>query len=264
MGLRDLRTRRERAAPGGVPPRLQRLAGDQRGVVAIFAITFSAIFLAVAVAIDYARTQTEVVRGQNALDATVLAASHRPGGPTRMPPAAKMPMLFQGEHDQAQGRGRPEGRGDGRRSGRGRRSGQGNMLTSLLKAVGIKTIGLGFSATVKKGRSRVEVALVLDNSGSMAGQPISDLRPGTSRACFSATRAPTKSRSASCPSPVPSTLARPIKARPGSIAAGVAGALRKLRRTAYASAVRRAGHELGRLRRVPAPTRVLKRSHRTS
>jgi Flp pilus assembly protein TadG len=61
---------------------LQRLAGDERGVVAaIFAITFSAIFLAVAVAIDDARTQTEVVREQNAPDAAALAASHRLGLP---------------------------------------------------------------------------------------------------------------------------------------------------------------------------------------
>jgi len=82
MSLRDLRTQAERAAlgPEGAPPRLQRLAGDERGVVAvIFAITFSAIFLAVAVVIDYARTQTEVVRVQNALDAAALAGSHRLG-----------------------------------------------------------------------------------------------------------------------------------------------------------------------------------------
>lgn len=56
---------------------------------------------------------------------------------------------------------------------------KGNMLTSLLKAVGIKTSGFGSSATVKQGPGTVEVALVLDNSGSMAGQPISDrLRRG--------------------------------------------------------------------------------------
>jgi Mg-chelatase subunit ChlD len=52
---------------------------------------------------------------------------------------------------------------------------KGNMLTSLLKAVGIQTSGFGSSATGKTGRGTVEVALVLDNSGSMAGQPISDL-----------------------------------------------------------------------------------------
>ena len=40
------------------------------------------------------------------------------------------------------------------------------MLTSLLKAVG---------GSVKKGRGTREVALVLNNSGSMAGQPLADL-----------------------------------------------------------------------------------------
>jgi Flp pilus assembly protein TadG len=50
-------------------------------MAAIFAIAASAIFLAVAVTIDYARTQTEVVREQNALDAAALAASHRLGLP---------------------------------------------------------------------------------------------------------------------------------------------------------------------------------------
>jgi Flp pilus assembly protein TadG len=92
MNSRDLRTRGARAGrgPGGVPPRLQRLAGDQRGVVAAsFAITASAIFLAVAVTIDYARTQTEVVGEHNALAAAALAASRCP---TRMPPAPKMPI----------------------------------------------------------------------------------------------------------------------------------------------------------------------------
>ncbi|RPI38767.1 MAG: VWA domain-containing protein [Hyphomicrobiaceae bacterium] len=37
-------------------------------------------------------------------------------------------------------------------------------------------MGFASSATVAKGNGSVEVALVLDNSGSMAGQPIADLR----------------------------------------------------------------------------------------
>ena len=52
----------------------------------------------------------------------------------------------------------------------------GTMLASLLKAVGIKHIGFNNQATVRKGKGTVEVALVLDNSGSMGGQPIADLR----------------------------------------------------------------------------------------
>ena len=53
---------------------------------------------------------------------------------------------------------------------------KGNMLTSLLKAVGINEIGFKANSTVKRGKGTVEVALVLDNSGSMAGTYIADLR----------------------------------------------------------------------------------------
>ncbi len=50
------------------------------------------------------------------------------------------------------------------------------MLTSLLKAVGIHDIAFKAGSTVRRGRGTVEVALVLDNSGSMAGTYIADLR----------------------------------------------------------------------------------------
>ena len=65
--------RRARPGPG-------RLLRDETGAVAVIvALTFSAIFLAVAVAIDFARSQTEGARGANAVAAAALAASQRPG-----------------------------------------------------------------------------------------------------------------------------------------------------------------------------------------
>ena len=151
---------------------------DDRGAVAvIFIITLSAILLAVAVAIDFARTQTEVVRPQHALDGAALAGSHRLGLPDQ----------------DAAGRRDAESHfkvnsikpGDvgvltdvvlAADKGEVLATAKGNMLTSVLKAVGIKAIGFASSATVGKGNGSVEVALVLDNSGSMAGQPIADLR----------------------------------------------------------------------------------------
>ena len=153
-------------------------AADERGVVAvIFAITFCAVFLTVAVAIDYARTATEYLRVQNAVDSAALAASHRLGLPdqdTQGPADANAyfkantakhrhvgvldSVVLDGEKGEVQAKA------------------NGNMLTSLLKAVGIKQIGFNNQATVKKGKGTVEVALVLDNSGSMGGQPIADLR----------------------------------------------------------------------------------------
>jgi Flp pilus assembly protein TadG len=145
-------------------------------VAMIFAITFSALFLAVAVAIDYARTQTEVVRLQNAFDAAALAASHRLGLPDQDATGRQdADAYFKVNTTKHKGVGVLNGVVMDADQGEVVATAKGNMLTSLLKAVGIKTIGLGTSTTVKPGRGTVEVALVLDNSGSMVGQPISDL-----------------------------------------------------------------------------------------
>jgi Flp pilus assembly protein TadG len=179
MSLRDKSAPGAHAAldPDGAPPRLRRLAGDEKGVVAvIFAITFSAIFLAVAVAIDYARTQTEVVRVQNAVDAAALAASHRLGLPDQdVTGRQDADAYFKVNTSKHKDVGVLKGVVMDADKGEVIATAKGNMLTSLLKAVGIKNIGFGSSATVKKGKGTVEVALVLDNSGSMAGQPLNDL-----------------------------------------------------------------------------------------
>ncbi len=51
----------------------------------------------------------------------------------------------------------------------------GTVVSSLLNAVGITSLDVRVASRVVKGDGNVEVALVLDNSGSMAGQPIADL-----------------------------------------------------------------------------------------
>lgn len=156
----------------------QRFAGDERGVVAvIFAIAFAGFFLMAAIAIDFGRTETEHMRMQNALDSAALAASHSLGLPdqdTAGPRAADaffkantikhadVGALSQVTLDSDKGEVLAKARG--------------SLLTSLLKAVGIHQIALGSSTTVRKGKGTIEVALVLDNSGSMAGTPVADLR----------------------------------------------------------------------------------------
>jgi len=153
-------------------------AADERGVVAvIFAITFCAVFLTVAVAIDYARTATEYMRVQNAVDSAALTASHRLGLPdqdTQGPADAN--AYFKANTAKHRHVGVLDSVVLDSEKGEVQAKAHGNMLTSLLKAVGIKQIGFNNQATVKKGRGSVEVALVLDNSGSMGGQPIADLR----------------------------------------------------------------------------------------
>src|ERR1700741_1199771 len=72
---------------------VQSFQRDERGVVAaMFAIVFASVFLMAAIAIDYGRTEAELVRGQNAVDSAALAASHRlrpPGQGTPGPQKAE-------------------------------------------------------------------------------------------------------------------------------------------------------------------------------
>ncbi|HJZ43083.1 MAG TPA: pilus assembly protein TadG-related protein [Hyphomicrobiaceae bacterium] len=161
--------------------RASQFGTDERGVVAmIFAITFCAIFLAVAVAIDFARTETEYVRVQNATDAAALAASHRLGLPDEQTSGpAYASAYFEANTIKHKDVGTLNSVSLDADKGEVQAKARGNMLTSLLKAVGIKEIGFGVGALVKKGKGTIEVALVLDNSGSMAGQPIVDLRTAT-------------------------------------------------------------------------------------
>jgi Mg-chelatase subunit ChlD len=158
--------------------RLVDLACDDRGAIAvIFTIAVCAIFLGVAVAIDFARTHSEVVRVQNARDGAALAASHRLGLPDQETAGrGDAVSYFRVSAVKHRDGGALKGTGPDAEQGEVFAAVKSNMLTSLLKAVGIEAIGFASSATIGKGNGSVEVALVLDNSGSMAGQPIADLR----------------------------------------------------------------------------------------
>jgi Putative Flp pilus-assembly TadE/G-like len=158
--------------------RLVDLACDDRGAIAvIFTIAVSAILLAVAVAIDFARTHSEVVRLQNARDGAALAALHGLGLRNQETAGrGDAASYFRGNTSKYRDGGALKGAVLDAEQGEVFAPAKSNMLTSLLKAVGIKAIGFASSATIRKGHGSVEVALVLDNSGSMAGQPIADLR----------------------------------------------------------------------------------------
>lgn len=153
---------------------------DERGVTAvIFAVVFSAVMLMAAVAVDYGRVGSDKLRMQNALDGATLAASHKLGLPDQDTAGPKMAVdyfnvnmvkrknvgvLLESDVEMDEDKGEVRTRA------------HGNMLTSLLRAVGIEGFGFNVGSQVKKGEGTVEVALVLDNSGSMAGQPIEDLK----------------------------------------------------------------------------------------
>jgi Flp pilus assembly protein TadG len=163
---------------GGSRQRSVDFRTDERGVVAVvFAITFCAILAAVAVAIDFTRTQTEYVRVQNAVDSSALAAAHRLGSPDQdflgRNDADAYFKANIAKHKDVGALASVTLDGD---KGQVFAKANGNMLTSLLRAVGIEQVGFNRQTTVQAGKGTVEIALVLDNSSALAGQPIEDLR----------------------------------------------------------------------------------------
>ena len=154
------------------------LGGNNEGVVAVvFALVFSAVFLMAAVAIDYGRTEAELVRVQNAVDSAALAASHRLGLPDQDTTGpARASAFFTANIAKHPHIGTLTSTTLDADSGEVRAKAQGNMPTSLLRAAGIDEIDFKANSTVRRGKGTAEIALVLDNSGSMAGTYIADLR----------------------------------------------------------------------------------------
>lgn len=168
---------RRRAPWLGLRALVQRFGTDQGGAtIIIFAIGFSVFGLAAAIAIDYGRVELEHLRMQRAIDAAALAAAHRLGrddqeesGPAaamaffkaNVPAGTKLAITDM-EMDVA--------------AGEVKISSGGRHPTTLMSAFGVKDIGLAAGTRVVRGDGTVEVALVLDNSISMAGNPLTDLK----------------------------------------------------------------------------------------
>jgi len=132
--------------------------------------------LAAAIAVDHGRLVTEVSRDQWALDAAILAASDRLGADDQAVSGPEMARTFYAFNR------RPSAEStitdivfD---SDRGEISARTSTIweSTLLKAFGYDTKTLGVSGRVVKGEGTVEIAMVLDNSGSMAGTYIEQLK----------------------------------------------------------------------------------------
>ena len=161
-----------------VSRRLQLLQRDERGTIAaLFAIIFSGMLLMTAIAIDFARTYAEVARVQNAVDAAALAASHRLGLPDQDTSGPqKAAAFFQANIAKHPSSGVLDSIKLDSVKGEVAAKAKGDLLASLLRAFGINEISFKANSTVRRGKGTIEVALVLDNSGSMAGSYIADLR----------------------------------------------------------------------------------------
>lgn len=163
-------------AMGRLRSRCVDFASDQQGAVSVlFGIMFIVILMFAAFAIDHSRFTSESIQDQHALDAAILAASDVIGQEDQDTLALDRARAFYKAN-------RPDGSDldlDQVRILPQEGSLEGNTKfdwkTTLLQAFGFEKVRLGTAARVARGGT-AEVALVLDNSGSMAGSYIADLK----------------------------------------------------------------------------------------
>jgi len=158
----------------------ERFAADTNGAVAVvFAIVFATVLMALAIALDFGRGSAEANRQQWALDAAALAASDQLGLPEQDERGEQVAEAYfeanmrPGSDSQLTGVTLDE------QAGSVVASATGGVVTTLMRAFGYKDMRVGAKTTVVKGGNSIELALVLDNSGSMKGSYIDDLKTAT-------------------------------------------------------------------------------------
>ncbi|MEO1205353.1 MAG: pilus assembly protein [Pseudomonadota bacterium] len=162
---------------------MTRFRRDERGVSAVvFGIGFTALALVAGIAIDYGRLVTEKMRDQRAVDAAVLAASDRLGYEDQDTTGKARAEAFYAANRLKNSKSTIEDVTLDSNTGEVSAKTKTGWQATLLKGLDDLFPGIGsdrevsVGATVAKGSGTVELALVLDNSGSMSGTHIADLR----------------------------------------------------------------------------------------
>jgi Flp pilus assembly protein TadG len=161
-------------SPSSASP-LDRLGVDERGGVAvIFALSLIPLLTLSGIAIDYSANTNVRRRAQDAVDATALSLAKLPSGLTDadLNDRAKRQVTSAMTGSQAIDLGVALLRsGDTIKV-----TATGTTPTTLTRMIGFTSLPLNVSGTSKRGSGNLEVALVLDNTGSMAGAKLTNLK----------------------------------------------------------------------------------------
>ena len=151
------------------------LGVDERGGVAvIFALSLIPLLTLSGIAIDYSANTNVRRRAQDAVDATALSLAKLPSSLTDadLTDRAKRQVTAAMVGSQAIDLGVALLRsGDTIKV-----TATGTTPTTLTRMVGFTSLSLNVSGTSKRGSGNLEVALVLDNTGSMAGAKLTNLK----------------------------------------------------------------------------------------
>lgn len=147
---------------------IKRFIADRRGNVAMtFGIAFIPILSLAGAAIDYSRALTERTRLQSALDATALAVVHLPPTTSNNVVQSTAQNFFKSVYTPSFGRAMPQV--TAAYTGSNVQLSASEVLpTAILGIIGQPTITIGARSSAVNQQPAVELALVLDNTGSMA------------------------------------------------------------------------------------------------
>jgi Flp pilus assembly protein TadG len=141
---------------------------DERGAVSIiFALSFPPVLAMAAAAVDYGRAVQTRTKLQSAMDAAVLAAAKDSANLTDTQLVTRVNQFIAATFDaNAQGV-TLNGVNVSRQGKIIQISSQANVPTSMLGVIGINSITVGGQTQSTWGDNDIEIALVLDNTGSM-------------------------------------------------------------------------------------------------
>ena len=152
---------------------VQFFRSDERGsVLPMFAICLAAIFAAVGAAVDYSRAATARTEMQAALDAASLMLAKEAAGLTSAQLSERANSYFLASFKSPQAKNivvKPTYTNAAGVS-KLRLDGAGSVDTSVFRLFGTMQMDFKASSEVVAGMRRLEIALALDNTGSMAEQ----------------------------------------------------------------------------------------------
>lgn len=145
----------------------RRFASEDKGAVALmFGLTGLVLLVLVGGSVDYSRAATERTRLQTAVDATGLALVHLPAGTSATALQQQAQAFFNGVYKPTPGFPSPRLTASAISSGIQINVSNDVPLT-MLALLGTNSWTVGAQSQTIYGKSKVEIALVLDNSGSM-------------------------------------------------------------------------------------------------
>jgi Flp pilus assembly protein TadG len=150
---------------------MRRFWADQKGSLIItYALTLIPVLGLMGAAVDYSRANLERTRMQVALDATGLFLSKLPANTNQTDLLARANEFFSANYYTTVLTGVSVSVTPGDVPGKLALVASGNYKPKLVNVLGVSNFNVATKTEVKWGTGKVEVALVLDNSGSMGSQ----------------------------------------------------------------------------------------------